>query len=599
MPRTKLASGDDRDVEAPLVQTMEGTWRQHVGRYDGGDPELGEPPSYSMFPFEPFGLCCSSHDLCCIPSQWLKIHNVPHLAVLLGAITSTVLLIYNITQMQKVGCVTRFCQVRVLTCLFVGCCLVYFFKTIQMYDNRLDEKLKAVKKSQEKHEEACQTAVTEMDGMLVRSMETSAGLAERSFESKRRDFQRFLARMGPRLDSIASKSRNEVLLSHFLGFVQRWLAIFSEASVDPSWKPRLLTSTAELKGCTTAREVATLVENRCRESTEVKLVSGQRDDDQNELSKLQKSLPRFRRIHKGIAAAVAGVASRRDAEREKGGDADLERGSRTFGKSNSSRGEHLTVGKHVNDFESVRQRRHGPWLKGHCWAGCGATSLCDDLEDNFPVELQCGCFTMRLLSDEHVRLLVALTVGCYLMGLQAFLHTQDRLSFSWFTSMNVFVCLVCISVILYEFRDIDKVQRLEKSIEELEYHHHLLKKKCDDMTRFYASVQTLADLWLYRTIPRLDVLNNFHGELEDADDSEFVSLLTTMIEVIDIVEAAVPPMKAWMGDSKSDSDWKQTCGNIVMRLHGVAGARSARMMAPSVSRALASVEEHVSIGASH
>eukprot|EP00927_Polykrikos_kofoidii_P073395 TRINITY_DN69440_c0_g1_i1.p1 TRINITY_DN69440_c0_g1~~TRINITY_DN69440_c0_g1_i1.p1 ORF type:complete len:529 (-),score=66.83 TRINITY_DN69440_c0_g1_i1:38-1624(-) len=490
----------------------------------------------SIFPFDPWQYVCCGQVHEWIPKQWRVVQSFPHLVLLSGSITSSIVITHNLYCWKHHGCMTLFCQVRILTSVFGFFCTAYFVSTVFQYDDRWDAKQKAVEEAQAELRQKCDDVVSEIDGLLARSVENNAGLAERSFESKRRDFQRFLARVGPRLDEVGSARRmdGEALMSHFLGFVTRWLNIFSEASVDPVGKPRRLVSNEEMRPCATAGELAALVEGRCRNSKEILLVSSQRNEDREEMSKLQKALPKFQLFTK-----VAGNAE--------------------------------------TDTTS--------WLQFHGWAGI-CTVPSDD-EDVFPLELCFGFLTLRILSHEHLRLIVSFFIGCYLLSLHVMLCTYRRTPRQWKTSMFHFadlsLCMVCLCVVLYEFRNMNVVDRLQRSIEEWALAERALEHKRDDMTRFYSSVQEQADVWLYRTIPRLDVMGNFLGDLEDAVDDNFVGLLKAMNEVHDTVDSAMPPLQVWkmMNDTQ-----KQNCGEITMRLQGAADAHKAREMAASVAKAL-------------
>merc|ERR1719456_630887 len=170
----------------------------------------------------------------------------------------------------------------------------YLMSVIGQYDDRLMNKQRDAQKKKENLTRSYNDLLSDMDALLTKSAESSAGLAERSFESKRRDFQRFLERAKSRYASVfnGSKADNDKLMENFRRFVLNWLRVFEECSIDPIQCPKRVVTLEELQRCMTIGEVCDLTLERLR-VTEVRFISIQRDQD---AQMLRKTRNEFRRL---------------------------------------------------------------------------------------------------------------------------------------------------------------------------------------------------------------------------------------------------------------------------------------------------------------
>jgi len=130
-----------------------------------------------------------------LPGQCKRIQCWAHLVLLLGVVTAAILTLDTIFYSIKNGCRGKFCQGRILPLIFVVCCIFYFIRTILQYDENLLKKQKDIEQAKDDLAKHYQETVAEMDSYIAKSMDTQASLAERSFESKRRDFQRFMQKI--------------------------------------------------------------------------------------------------------------------------------------------------------------------------------------------------------------------------------------------------------------------------------------------------------------------------------------------------------------------------------------------------------------------
>eukprot|EP00427_Karlodinium_veneficum_P062608 CAMPEP_0169335586 /NCGR_PEP_ID=MMETSP1017-20121227/16407_1 /TAXON_ID=342587 /ORGANISM="Karlodinium micrum, Strain CCMP2283" /LENGTH=131 /DNA_ID=CAMNT_0009430955 /DNA_START=581 /DNA_END=973 /DNA_ORIENTATION=+ len=118
-----------------------------------------------------------------------------------------------------------------------------------------------------------------MDNILGKVTESSAMLAERSIESHRRAFQRFLTYISQKFaNTPLTIDESERVLVEVRRLIKRWLAAFEECSVDPIGAPRRVVTDQELSNCQTVPELANLVTERLKGS-EVRFISQQKEND--------------------------------------------------------------------------------------------------------------------------------------------------------------------------------------------------------------------------------------------------------------------------------------------------------------------------------
>lgn len=108
---------------------------------------------------------------------------------------------------------------------------MYFCRIIGQYDERLIERQADLQEKKSQVMNSYQAAIADMDNFIAQAAESSSGLAERSFESKRRDFTRFLERVKVNCSSIDYRSPEEAdkLLNEFRRFVENWLMVFKKS----------------------------------------------------------------------------------------------------------------------------------------------------------------------------------------------------------------------------------------------------------------------------------------------------------------------------------------------------------------------------------
>merc|ERR1711904_745201 len=83
----------------------------------------------------------------------------------------------------------------------------------------------------------------------------------------------------------------------------------------------------------------------------------------------------------------------------------------------------------------------------------------------------------------------------------------------------------CLVVLLIRFEQIDVIQRLEREVNELAAESDRIVERKEEMVKFWNSMQQLTDIWVHRTVPRLDLLKEVQGHLEDAPPEDVLALM--------------------------------------------------------------------------
>lgn len=456
---------------------------------------------------------------------------------------------------------------------------MYFIRTIQQYDQDLMQKQMDIEMAKDELASKYKATVTELDTFIAKSVDTQASLAERCFESKRRDFQRFLQKVSSKHTRSGRKSAaaEDVSLHQFRCFVLQWLHVFSECSIDPISRPLHIVSSEDLDDCKSISEVAKLVEDRLR-MTQVKFISSQRDKDKEELSGFRYVWSRLSKTHRAkVAAKRNSLCQRRLALH----DQDAESGTLKFGNWDEK----------VDGPKDAVDRR---------WLQLGKSNLCCALdkdnadESGYPIVLHwCWCKCV-LLSQDHVQLMTAFIVGMMILYIESCVVESSKLALEF----EVGVCLICIIFVLYEFVDIDIVQQLERQLKDVQVEQSKLEDKAKAMREFYDNTQRLGDVWLHRTVPRLELLKQFSEELEDSFAGKPVHFLETVNANVVTLESSLPALDLWLADEVMDAKQKRVLGDMMNNLTRARDVKEALALMPQCSATIALEKEQLPLSMS-
>merc|ERR1719160_567196 len=99
-------------------------------------------------------------------------------------------------------------------------------------------------------------------------------------------------------------------------------------------------------------------------------------------------------------------------------------------------------------------------------------------------------------------------------------HHDDKKEVGVPILVGVVLNQICIVVLLTRFEELDVIQQLEREVAELKKAEQNVQQQREKMHEFWSQAQQLTELWLYRTVPRLDLYKEVHSHLEDAPEKD-------------------------------------------------------------------------------
>lgn len=450
----------------------------------------------------------------------------------IACLAEVVQMIYHISQFS---CTTSICGKELMVLVFILPSAMYIISIIGQYDDRLQAKQKQCKEEKENLTRSYNDLLADMDGLLLKSSESSAGLAERSFESKRRDFQRFLERAKQRYTSMytGSKAESDRMLEQFKRFCVNWLQVFEECSIDPIQCPKRVVTKEELDRQRSIAEVADLCLERLR-VTEVRFISIQRDQDTQLLRK-------NRNVLKDIAE---GEVKRK-----------------TILINRDMPGLPMTNGTSPTASSSSRRLS---WIQIGGQKECGFRNSPTD--DGFPKELCFGCGRIVFLSTQHVKLIIGCLAGAFLIGYEIFDASRSKIPRSYSSIIQCAIAEAALIVMLLCFEELDVIQQLEREVKELVRQNEQIEKQRGKMQEFWSHAQQLTELWLYRTVPRLDLYKEVHSLLEDASQEELLMHISGANQALEELDTQLGALEAWRTDGAIPPEHKKVFGKAINAL---------------------------------
>lgn len=436
--------------------------------------------------------------------------------------------------------------------------LFYWYGLIQQYDEDILKKREQLEALQEESQQLFSDTIKEMEGMLENQAENNAGLAEKSFDGKKRDFLRFVRAAKTKYKNYFTGSKAETvqLANEFRQFVKNWLVVFEEASVDPINNPLQLggENQSEVDSLETLDAIAEWVEAKLKVTT-VNFISDQMQTDKQLIanSKAEEGRRKHKQLmgrngylmvkdHVGQSSILRicfdewrSIAAQAQRVREGGNARDvalLEAGEYGFGRRLSLQ------------EDEVEQRKE-PCL-GCTWYKCSRVKLELNLAEDgssFPYVAYIGFASIIFFSKDHTYL-----VGAFFACTGGFITQFFQPEISLANLVLFAIVVVSIFMVLLRFEFIDEVLRLESEVNDLKQRTGALEEKQKRMAVFWADVQNLADLWLHRTVPRLEVIKEAHSHLEDAKPEDILNLLSQTNQALKQLEASVGPRHLWLKD---------------------------------------------------
>jgi len=211
------------------------------------------------------------------------------------------------------------------------------------------------------------------------------------------------------------------------------------------------------------------------------------------------------------------------------------------------------------------------WLK--CESGC---SLCKPSPnpDGCPRDFGCGCFQVTILSKQHMSLMFSFLLGCIVIGLSVFLlleyiALEDDTKQAFEISVIVLMGFaeITLVLVLLKFEQLDVVERMEREVKDLKLQNEQVEQQRTHMRDFWNKAQQLTELWLYRTVPRLDLAKELHSQLEDtSDDDGMLKHMTKANQGLEDIDARLGSIEDWRGGGHIAIENKKAFGKVINEL---------------------------------
>jgi len=470
------------------------------------------------------------------------------LCVGISLIVSDIMTLYKFT--DKCSGEKLFCACEVLDLCFLLPCTYQIILMMGHYDDRKQSRLKEIANEKAGLTEAYSDILGDLEGVLGTMSDSSAGLAEKNFATHRRDVIHFLEKCKKRFTEcfVGSKIDEMRFLEQFRRLIRHWLKVFEEASIDPEGHPMLIEKFPnEFDLLKTLPELIDRVISRLNEA-ELRMVTDRQKNDNAEIDRFKQSLEGHKRNSMTLDVAIPG-------QQENALQASL---------------------RELRDMSGrnvVEATRCG-WCE--CKAGCAYKKL--GTTESFPILVGCGCIQMNILCREHGQMLFGILVGTalaiwnlvapFVMKVGEDQASSFMKGAVW-QAVPLLVYVASLTVLVAHIESICEILRLEREVANIKEEHKRLDVVKEQMHDFYDKVQEVIDLWLYRTIPRLDLYKEMNHFLEDSEPMMIINQIETVNKSIATLEANLGPLPVWkrrmLADAKDNSKKTLTEGvaNII------------------------------------
>lgn len=195
------------------------------------------------------------------------------------------------------------------------------------------------------------------------------------------------------------------------------------------------------------------------------------------------------------------------------------------------------------------------------WIACrgkmGCSCVCMDLDrhgsvQTFPCKVQLLCLEVTLSSATHLSVLFFLCLGpglVVLFWLDGFVSSGQGRPSHVAAEVGLVMFSICLCVITWHFERIDNLMKLENEIQELEKMQDQVLAQRTRVSEFFGKHQAVVQLWLYRTIPLLDLAQELFERLKDqapGDQARFPKMLTQACVLIDEVFYRAGSVQEWL-----------------------------------------------------
>merc|ERR1712217_342199 len=124
----------------------------------------------------------------------------------------------------------------------------------------------------------------------------------------------------------------------------------------------------------------------------------------------------------------------------------------------------------------------------------------------------------------------------------------------------------CLVVLLVRFEEVDDIQKLKRKLQKLETEKVAAEDRKREMTDFWERMQRLTDVWLHRTVPRLELTKEIQGYLTDCKEQEIVQQLENVDKALDELNRTLGRLELWCSDGALDEKTKKWFGDQMIQV---------------------------------
>lgn len=232
--------------------------------------------------------------------------------------------------------------------------------------------------------------------------------------------------------------------------------------------------------------------------------------------------------------------------------------------------------KQSQDAEATQQKRVCPckWLS----LGSYPVSLQKGPASGYPWALQCKCAQLVCLSKEHGLLLFGfgLSVSVFLIDFIVAMEIT--------VLIPILGYIGCLGVLLVQFERVDVIQRLEREVSQLEVESKNVQKHREEMVEHWNKFQQMTDVWVHRTVPRLELLKEVQGALEFAPPEDQLALMAATNDRLEKLEELLPELESWRSDGALSESEKKAFGERIVQV--CSNQDNLKMMLQGLSRVI-------------
>jgi len=205
------------------------------------------------------------------------------------------------------------------------------------------------------------------------------------------------------------------------------------------------------------------------------------------------------------------------------------------------------------------------------WVKCGAVGFQCQCS-GYPGVCAGGCLQLTCLSKQHTQMIVVFFTGIGILALEIvrwIMAQEDSDQEQVIRGLSVFfvsIAMYCVFIVLMKFEEIDSVQKLEREVQELRAQNEAVGEQREKMKEFWSSAQNLTELWLYRTVPRLDLYKELHSQLEDENEEDLLTNITGANNALEALETNLGKLENWQNDGALSTDDKKQFGKTINEL---------------------------------